>query len=64
MDFLELDPLSPMEEAIRLVKLAGEDNILQNAQQALDTDDPQWALRLTSALLRYRYILLFYNYRD
>ena len=58
MDFLELDPLSPMEEAIRLVKLAGEDNILQNAQQALDTDDPQWALRLTSVLLRYKHIIV------
>ena len=53
-DIVELNPHTPNEQATRLIKLAGGiDNLLINAQNSLENNDPQWALRLTSAALRY-----------
>lgn len=53
-DIADLNPHTPDEQAKRLVKLAGGiEHVLKNAQDALNEDDPQWALRLSSYALRY-----------
>ena len=52
-DIVELEPHSPDEQAERLTKLAGGvKKLLDAAREYLDSDDPQWALRLSSAALR------------
>jgi len=53
-DIVELEPHTPDEQAKRMVKLAGGvQNLLNSAREYLNDDDPQWALRLSSAALRY-----------
>ena len=53
-DIVELNPHTPNEQGKRLVRLAGGlDKILQAAEKSLKENDPQWALRLSSAALRY-----------
>lgn len=44
--------LSPEEEAIRMAKLAGgEDKLLKQAQQAINSNDYQWAAQLADHLI-------------
>ncbi len=44
--------LSPAEEAIRMVKLAGgEEQLLQQAKQAVNSNDNQWAAQLADHLI-------------
>lgn len=46
-------PLAPKEKAQKMAKLAGGlENLLQQAQSALEQNDYQWALELTDYLLR------------
>lgn len=52
-DIAELSPHTPTEQAHRLIKLAGGiDAVISAAEESLKDNDPQWALRLSSAALR------------
>ena len=52
-DECDLNKLAPSEYAQRLVSLAGDcQGLLTKAQQAMQEQDYQWALELSSALLR------------
>ena len=48
---VNLDPLTPQEEAQRMVALAGGEDQLATTQQALGEKDYQWAATLTDYLL-------------
>ena len=47
-DPVELFPLTPREKAQRMVDLLGSSKLLHSARDALDKDDPQWALELAT----------------
>ncbi|XP_002163828.2 linear primary-alkylsulfatase [Hydra vulgaris] len=52
-DISELEPHTPTEKAERLIKLGGgSNNLLTYSEDALNKNDPQWCLELTSAVLR------------
>ncbi|KAL4219815.1 hypothetical protein ACF0H5_020227 [Mactra antiquata] len=51
-DPVDLDPLTRTEKATKMVDLVGAEKLLQAAKQALDAEDFQWALELSSYVLR------------
>ena len=51
-DITELEPLTPRENSVRIVKLGGGvQRVLEVAEKALNEDDPKWALKLSSSVL-------------
>jgi alkyl sulfatase BDS1-like metallo-beta-lactamase superfamily hydrolase len=52
-DECDLNPLPPVEQSKRIIDLAGgADTVLRKAQSAFDAQDYQWALELSTAVIR------------
>jgi alkyl sulfatase BDS1-like metallo-beta-lactamase superfamily hydrolase len=51
-DSVDLIPLTPSERSSRLVRLLGDDELLDCAESALKDEDVQWALELSSHVHR------------
>lgn len=51
-DPVELQPLTPRQRAEHMVRLVGERKLVSEAREALDQEDWQWALELSTMILR------------